>query len=219
LRMSFDLLAPHYRWLEFVLAGEKLQRCRTAFLNQAREPSRILILGEGNGRFLVECRRQFRDACITCVDASHKMLGAAGRRLVSHGFTGDRTEFICADALNWCPPPQGFDVIATHFFLDCFRPEQLERLVRKLSQVATPKANWWLSDFQIPATGFARFRAEWVHRLMYLFFRVVTRLPAQHLTPPDPFLRANGFVLQQRRVTEWGLLRADCWRREPVTAS
>ena len=29
---SFDLLAPHYRWMEFVLAGRKLQECRTVFL-------------------------------------------------------------------------------------------------------------------------------------------------------------------------------------------
>src|SRR5439155_22241467 len=32
--MSFDTLAPHYRWMEFILAGKKLQRCRTAFLDE-----------------------------------------------------------------------------------------------------------------------------------------------------------------------------------------
>ncbi|HXC98086.1 MAG TPA: hypothetical protein VN048_02010, partial [Verrucomicrobiae bacterium] len=29
---DFDLLAPHYRWMEWLLAGPKLHRCRTAFL-------------------------------------------------------------------------------------------------------------------------------------------------------------------------------------------
>ena len=56
--MSFDLLAPHYRWMEWVLAGEKLQRCRTAWLEVLPAPARVLILGEGNGRFLEALMRQ-----------------------------------------------------------------------------------------------------------------------------------------------------------------
>src|ERR1041385_77794 len=50
--MSFDALAPHYLWMEWLLAGRKLQRCRTAFLDEARAARDILLLGEGNGRFL-----------------------------------------------------------------------------------------------------------------------------------------------------------------------
>src|SRR5579862_4048205 len=68
--MSFDRLAPHYRWLEIVLAGEKLQHCRTAFLSQIRDAHDVLILGEGNGRFLLECRKTLSSAQITCVDSS-----------------------------------------------------------------------------------------------------------------------------------------------------
>jgi len=35
--MSFDVLAPHYRWMELVCAGDLLQRCRMAHL--ARVPT------------------------------------------------------------------------------------------------------------------------------------------------------------------------------------
>jgi hypothetical protein len=52
--MSFDRLAPHYRWLEWVLAGRKLQRCRTAFLDEIGRADATLLVGEGNGRFLGE---------------------------------------------------------------------------------------------------------------------------------------------------------------------
>src|ERR1044071_8046631 len=79
--MSFDALAPHYRWMEFMLAGEKLQRCRTAFLNEIRGAWNILLLGEGPGRCLLECVRRFANARITCVDASGPMLTQARRRL------------------------------------------------------------------------------------------------------------------------------------------
>jgi ubiquinone/menaquinone biosynthesis C-methylase UbiE len=211
--MSFEVLAPHYRWLEFVLAGNKLQLCRTAFLSQAAEPNQVLILGEGNGRFLLECRKRFTRAQITCVDASAKMLNLARQRLVAESLPMNRVEFFHADALEWTPPRNSFDLLVTNFFLDCFRPEQLERIIAVLAASAKPTATWWLADFQIPAEGFPRLRALLIHRLMYAFFRVVTRLPACKLTPPDPFLRAHGFVLQRRLVREWGLLHADEWKR------
>src|SRR5882762_1835947 len=51
---GFDRLAPHYYWMECVLAGRTLQRCRTAFLEQTRDATAALLIGEGNGRFLAE---------------------------------------------------------------------------------------------------------------------------------------------------------------------
>jgi ubiquinone/menaquinone biosynthesis C-methylase UbiE len=105
--VSFDVIAPHYRWLEFVLAGEKLQRCRTSFLHGLAAPDRVLIVGEGNGRFLAECRRAFPAAAVTCVDACAGMLSRADRRLHRLGLNRDGIEWVHADALAWRPPPAG----------------------------------------------------------------------------------------------------------------
>jgi ubiquinone/menaquinone biosynthesis C-methylase UbiE len=210
--MSFDVLAPHYRWMEFVLAGEKLQRCRTAFLDSVAGAKNILILGEGNGRFLLECRRKSPDARITCVDASARMLSLARKRLdASVGC--ERIEFVCADALGWRPRDGEFDVIVTHFFLDCFRADQLEVLAGKLSRAAAPRANWLLADFQMAATGAQRIRSRVILWMMYRFFRIVTRLPAVKLTSPDAILQQQGFRLYERRISEWGLLHSDWWLR------
>lgn len=211
--MSFDALAPHYRWLEWVLAGEKLQRCRTAFLESARPPNRVLLAGEGHGRFLSECRRQWPRARITCLDASARMLHQARRRLIEHRLLCEALDFIHADVLDWTPVEAEFDLIVTHFFLDCFPPSQLEGVVRRLARAATPEARWWVADFQVPAAGPARWRAQLIHKAMYTFFRLATRLPARQLTAPDKFLQQEGFALQRRVLSEWGLLRADEWER------
>ena len=211
--MSFDRLAPHYRWMEFVLAGGRLQRCRTAFLNEVGRRRDVLLLGEGNGRFLVECRRALPQAHITCVDSSARMLDEARRRLVNSGLGAGNTEFLKANALDWKPPKPGFDLVVTHFFLDCFRPDQLEALMAALARVATPRATWLLADFRVPPAGGRRLRALLIHRLMYLFFRFATDLPAQCLTAPDRLLEANGFELRERRLSEWGLLHSDWWER------
>lgn len=211
--MSFDALAPHYRWMEVVLAGNKLQRCRTAFLDPVIRADEILILGEGNGRFLAECRRRIPSAQITVVDASARMLTEARRRLSRAGLDDGNLEFVHADALKWTPAESRFDLIVTHFFLDCFSPAQLERVVGALSRAARREATWLLADFQVPARGIRRYRARMIHALMYVFFRTVTGLSARAVTPPDETFHRHGFRLEERRTSEWGLLHSDLWRR------
>ncbi len=216
LRPSHEVLtplAPYYRWMELVLAGQKMHRCRTAFLSQIPRAQNILLLGEGHGRALIECRRQFARSSITCVDASQGMLEQARRRLARNHLAPDRTDFVHADALAWQPPANAYDLIVTQFFFDCFRADQLEALVGGLAAGLTKDANWLVADFQIPAQGLKRIRSRLIVWSLYLFFRVMTRLPARFLTQPDAFLKGAGFKLVQRVESEWGLLRSDCWRR------
>src|SRR6478672_3243477 len=78
--MSFDILAPHYRWMEAVLAGDKLQRCRVHWLGAVQHCRRALLVGEGNGRFLQVCAERLPNTHFTVVDASPKMLREAELR-------------------------------------------------------------------------------------------------------------------------------------------
>jgi ubiquinone/menaquinone biosynthesis C-methylase UbiE len=157
--MGFDLLAPHYRWMEFVLAGGKLQRCRTAFLEQIEPPSRILLVGEGNGRFLASCRLRFPKVPITLLDSSARMLAAAKSRMSRNALGSARIDYLNADILQWESLDNRFDLIVTHFFLDCFPPSELREVVGKLAAAATSTACWLLADFQVPPNGLVRLRA------------------------------------------------------------
>ena len=175
-------------------------------------------MGEGNGTFLVECRRKLAQASVTCVDASSRMLALARDRLQTAGLNAHEVEFIRADALTWNPPKGRFDLLVTHFFLDCFRPEQLRHLIQSLADAGSSDASWLLADFQVPPAGFQRYRALLIHVLMYWFFRVTTRLPAKKLSVPDALLKECGFNLQSRMLSDWDLLRSDRWERaEPST--
>src|SRR5258706_490433 len=140
--MSFDTLAPHYRWMEYILAGDKLQRCRTVFLEKIPTARNILLLGEGHGRCLVECCRRFANARITCVDASEQMLAQARRELIRLQLGASSLEFVRADALTWRPTANTYDLITTNFFLDCFRADQLKQIISRLAASATADANW-----------------------------------------------------------------------------
>jgi ubiquinone/menaquinone biosynthesis C-methylase UbiE len=211
--MNFDTLAPHYRWMECLLAGGKLQRCRTTFLADVQHAQNVLLLGEGNGRFLTAFAGVNRFAQITVVDSSENMLRQAQRHAVRSDARVGRIQFLHADVLAWSPPPESFDLIVTNFFFDCFRSEQLTELVPRLASAAGTNAQWIVSDFHVPAHGVARWRARGIIAAMYCFFRVATRLPARRLTSVEPLLRASRFQLRQRQFTEWGLLHADLWQR------
>lgn len=221
--MSFDTLAPVYRWMEILAAGSKLQRCREAFLAEVPVPRQILIAGEGHGRSLVACRQQFPEAHLTCLDSSPVMLSQARRNLLRHGMTEEAVEFIHVDILNWSPPSGRYDLLITHFFLDCFRADQLEALVPLLASAAAPDASWLIADFQVAGSGWRRIRSRIILWMLYRFFHVTTQLSAHELTPADPFLKAAGFQQHRRSVFEWGLLKSEWWqtagREEPCSTA
>jgi ubiquinone/menaquinone biosynthesis C-methylase UbiE len=197
--------------MEWLLAGPKLQRCRTAFLPAIPAPRNVLLLGEGNGRFLAELLRRHPAARFTCVDASARMLERARARLRRMNLDAANVRFVHADFLDWTPPAEQFDLIVTHFFLDCFPAYQLDLVLPRIAAVAAPEARWLLADFRQPETGWAHWRARLIIRSMYLFFQCATRLPAGELEPVDPLLARHGFALRQRRLAEWGLLHTDWW--------
>jgi ubiquinone/menaquinone biosynthesis C-methylase UbiE len=210
--MSFDILAPHYSWMEKVLAGPRLQRARTAHLDQLAGCERLLILGVGHGHFLRACAHRFPTAEIVSVDASAGMLAHAERRARAAP-APERLRFVHAALPAWRPPRGEFDAIATHFFLDCFPPDELAEVVAALAEGARPSARWLITDFAVPPRGWRRHRARAIHAAMYAFFRPVTRIRARRVTPPDDLLRTQGFTLAERRAAELGLIQSDLWIR------
>lgn len=211
--MSFDALAPHYRWMERVFAGNLMQRSREAFIEQTRQCRHALLCGEGPGQFLEALLAANADVRVTCVESSARMIEQARAQLARRRLTSDRVCFVQQDALKWSPPPGEFDLVVTDYFLDCFRSDQLARLIRRLSEGATPDATWLLADFRLPATGWRRWRAAFVVALLFALFRLTTDVVASRLTPPDADLSAAGFRLVQRREWSLGLVYSDLWRR------
>src|SRR5437762_6628676 len=197
LKRGFDLLAPHYRWMERILAGSQLQKCRTKYLPAIADAKRILLLGEGPGRFLCEVLRSCPLAEITCLDSSAKMLAQA------RDTTNRNVTFVHADVFEYDFPREHYDAVATHFFLDCFRPEQLEVVLPRIAPSLISGGAWVLSDFRLPSQGLSRWRAAMVLKTMYLFFRAATALPARRLTDPTPYLEQNSLALVERHIANW----------------
>lgn len=211
--MSFERLAPHYLAMEAVLAGGILQRSRTWFLDATKDRRHALLLGEGPGRFAVELLRSNPLVRVVCIEKSGGMIREAQAHLARQGLDTSRVRFEERDALAWTPPRDTFDLVVTHFFLDCFRSEELGTLIPKVAEGATRRARWLLADFHRPDRGWRKWRARVILAVMYAFFRVAAGLSASSLTPPDPFLLSAGFSLVKRRLANAGLVSSDLWER------
>jgi len=210
---GFDRLAPWYRAAEFAAFGRDLERTRFEYLGRLAGARRILLLGEGDGRCAERVAALHPRASILGVDSSPGMVARATRRLAGTA-AARRVRFACADALTFDPGPERFDAVATLFFLDCFRPDQVAALAGRIGGVLTADATWLFSDFVLPPAGWRRQRARAWLALLYAFFRWETGLGVRELPPSEDILGGRGWRRTACRDRQGGLLRSAVFRRE-----
>jgi SAM-dependent methyltransferase len=196
--VNCDRIARWYRWIEYAGFGRALERRREAFLADVSDARRVLALGDGDGRALKALLGTAPYACIDYIDVSARMLelarGCAGTK---------RVHYRCEDARTSPLPAAEYDLIVTHFFLDCFDETELEPLIARLSSAATPHARWLISEFR--GNG-------WLVRALYSFFRVATGLRTRRLVDHHPVLQRHGFRLAHHQKTWRGVLASELWR-------
>ena len=205
--MSFDRVAPHYRWLETLIFGNQLQQARVAFVREIEAPLRILIVGEGNGRFLTELMRT-SEARVDCVEMSPRMIALARKQVPDA-----HVNFIQADIRDLTLCEAHYDLIVSHFFFDCFTEAALAEIIARLANAAAPNAQWLVADFCYPTRGWHHQQARALIAAMYFFFRAATGIEARRLVDYSPLLLANGFRLKKELLFRRGEIRSQLWQR------
>jgi ubiquinone/menaquinone biosynthesis C-methylase UbiE len=214
--MNADRIASSYRWLEYAAFGPALDEARFDFLSHAARARRVLILGEGDGRFLERLLRCNRNASIAVVESSGRMI-QLGRQRVT---TGDRSrvEFHPIDAVTNPLPAGPFDCVVSHFFLDILNCRDAETVIGKVCALLSPGAGWLVSEFQQPAGGVRGLHARLWLGAMYAFFSMTTGLRASRLPPYRKMLERRGLVEIEHRERRFGLIRSQVWGKPPGQA-
>ena len=208
---NFDHIARPYRWLEYITLGRALEQCRLHYLPSLLNRKRALDLGDGDGRFLAQLLAQNPHLHAHAIDTSATMLQLLRHRCEAVAPNAStRLNTHQSDALT-CPLDPPYDLIVTHFFLDCLTQPDLDTLVNRIAPTLSPQAIWLVSDFQIP-TGPMRLPAKILVRALYLAFRILTGLRVTHLPDPQSSLRAAGFKLTARHEILYGLIYTEIWR-------
>ncbi len=205
---NFNSLARIYRWMELLTFGPWLERCRHAFLGDLTGCRRAAILGDGDGRFTAQLLRANPIIEIDAVDASAAMLRALLRRA---GQNAARVRVHCADARTWQPANPPYDLVATHFFLDCLTDDVVRSLADRLRGALSPSCLWVVSEFAIPEGVFGRWLARPLVWLLYRAFGLLTGLAVRNLPDHAAALRAAGCTRRERRSWLGGLLIAEIW--------
>jgi ubiquinone/menaquinone biosynthesis C-methylase UbiE len=212
---NFDLIARLYRPLEYLTLGRSLERCRLHHLPDLHGSARALVLGDGDGRFLSRLLTAYPTLHADAVDSSAAMLALLRSRCRT---AASRLRLHHADALAFAAFPHTlpYDLVVTHFFLDCLTQPQLDALVANLAPHLTPGALWLVSDFRIP-TGPLQFPARLLVRGLYLVFRILTGLRVQTLSDyATPLARAGLTCIAQRRSLG-GILTTELWSLAATT--
>jgi SAM-dependent methyltransferase len=209
--MNADRIARSYRWLEYAAFGLALEHARFDFLPCAAEARRVLILGEGDGRFLARLLGCNPHAGVVVIESSASMLQLARQRVPASERT--RVELHQMDAVTDTLPGGAFDVAVTHFFLDVLNGRDAEAVIRKVSAQLAPGACWLVSEFQEPAGGLPLLHARLWLRAMYGFFSITTGLRASQLPPYRDLLERAGLKEIKHRERRLGLIRSQVWRK------
>ena len=209
---NFDRIARPYRLFEILTLGNALTRTRTAHLAALSACRNALILGDGDGRALAALLRTHPHLYATAIDASPAMLRLLAARCA---FAYHRLTTLHANALavlpESLPPIPPFDLVTTHFFLDCFTDAELATLIPAIRNHLAPEALWVVSEFRIPPSGPLRLPARLLVRALYLVFRLLTGLQPTRLPDFAPHLHQAGLRLRHTRHRLGGLLTSELW--------
>lgn len=143
------------------------------------------------------------------VDGSAVMLGLARRRTEFSG----KVTFVHSRLEDW-EPDGHFDLIVTNFLLDCLPKQEMEDAVMKLGRWASPQAEWWIAEFNMPVRGVARWRSRVILWLLYVFFGKLAGVAAREIHSSDEVLGLAGFACVARATWSWHLLKSERWKRE-----
>jgi SAM-dependent methyltransferase len=208
---GFDRIAPLYRAMEYLSFGRVLERCRFFYLPRLSNARRALVLGDGDGRFLARLLAANPQLHADAIDASPAMLRLLESRAARAG-ARHRVSTHCADARAFAPA-NTYDLVVTHFFLDCLAPAEVVSLIARLRPHLVPGARWLVSEFQVPTHNRA---CAWIARRiiasLYAAFRLLTGLRVSQIPPWQDFLSCAGFARQACRLWLGGLLVSELWQ-------
>jgi SAM-dependent methyltransferase len=210
---NFDPIAHPYRWLEYLTLGPTLQRCRLHHLPKLLQQKNALILGDGDGRFLSRLLAANPSLQADAVDTSKTMLQLLRRRCeAAEPSSTPRLHAHHTNALTYSSSnPEKYDLVVTHFFLDCLTQSDLEALITRTAPTLAPNALWLLSDFRIPA-GPMGHPAKLFVRSLYLAFRLLTGLRTTHLPDHATALANAGLTRISNYHSLAGLLTTELWQ-------
>lgn len=206
--VDYSQVAAVYRWLERLVFGSRLQQARVGLLDDVfmnlrpESGQRVLVVGDGDGRFLEVLLGEASGVLVDYVDCSEGMLLEAQAR-VNHDA---RVRWFCGDVREW--HSGDYDAVVAHFVLDSFEGEPRQEVVDCLVGKVAAGGCLLISDFDPKARVWAPF----VVKLMQGFFALFAKIPFVDVTRDDAAFEALGAVMVRERLWQGGWIYSQLWK-------
>ena len=211
--MTFNRVANSYQWMEKIVFLNDLEKVRNFHVSLVRDAESILLLGDGDGRFLEKISEIGTDAQILSVDSSSEMIRLSQSKI--HNTRLD-VRHVCQDlqdfefTKNFKP-----DLIFAHFFLDCFTENEVFLIVNRLSKSCPKSTKLVISDFFLPGKGSVSgiYRSILTY-IMIRFFRLFCRISAKKLPNIPKIMRSTGWTCTSHKSLKDGFINSWVWEIE-----
>ncbi len=198
-RPGFDRVARAYPGLEWIAYGKRLERGRLACLGELSTRRHLLLLGEGNGRFLRALLAANPACTATVVEISPRMIAQA--RAALHPDERARVTWRQESVLTADLPEGAFDTVVTHYLFDLFEPPDQARILQTGLNALAPGGLWQDTEF-LPdgPTRLIRLRNRLMLAMSYRFLGALCDFPARKLSDHRALMREAGLELEREEV-------------------
>jgi ubiquinone/menaquinone biosynthesis C-methylase UbiE len=189
---GFDTIAPVYDALATIVFGRAIRNAELYYLSEVRHGGKVLIVGGGTGRLLVDLLRVNPYCEIWYVDASEAMVRIARSNI--NKLSKARVHFIHG-VQDELPSHVQFDTVIANFYFDLFSAASLDRSLKHIHTSMLPDGKVLVSDF----TNNNLWWQSALLSLMYLFFKWSCRIEATTLPDWQRQLLEHNFTLKTSR--------------------
>ncbi len=142
---NFDRVARLYEPIARIYSLGQIEASKASQLPFLQSGDRVLYAGVGSGEDAYQAAQ--RGVELTCIDLSGRMLDRLRKRLDQSQLEG---ELIQGDLLKHARPNY-YDAVAANFFLNCFRPGPMRRMLRHLTSLVRPGGRLMIADIAVPS--------------------------------------------------------------------
>lgn len=211
--------AATYPLMESLALGNSLRKARLAAVQPLLDRRSVLLLGDGDGRFLVALMQAGFGGKVVSLDVSGAMLERSRRRLerVNPRAAG-RVSWVRGDATTggiWSGI-EPVEAVVAQFFFDNFSDSTVHRIIAQVSGRTMPGARWEVAEFRDPEAmsgALWRLRQRWLLAVLYRAFRWTTRLEARRLPEWRAALNAQRWLEMSVGGCESNVIEISSWKR------
>lgn len=212
LSVNFDYISPYYSLGEKYFFGEKLNFHRRLFPHTLRISNKVLLLGEGRGKFLQYLLKENNSCKITIIESSKRMAESI-YNLIPHR---DRFRVEIKNiSIKHFKSDHRFDLICSFFFWDCFSEYQLNHHIPLMIDFLGNKGYWHNADFVDVSkiNCYQTFKNFIFIRSLYLLFNYTTGLNVNKVFPVCSLILNNNMRLIRSVESSNKLLKSDLFRK------